>query len=118
MASRRKVTSKNEKGKTTFLKEKIIKCDICGRISNKEMQKMDNLIHDDDPCFCQGTLNVMDLINKIKNKKIKGYGKKSKFNIGKETKDFNAWIKSTFNLIDNDVKKLMFRAWCASIKRK
>ena len=29
------------------------------------------------------------------------------------TKEFYEWIKDTFNWVDNDVKKYMFRSWCA-----
>ena len=39
-------------------------------------------------------------------------------NIGKETKEFHMWLKQTFNWVDNDAKRLMFKAWCASAKIK
>ena len=28
-------------------------------------------------------------------------------------KGFHEWIKDTFNWVDNDAKKYMFRSWCA-----
>ena len=36
--------------------------------------------------------------------------------IGKETKEFHEWLRSKFNWIDNDVKRLMFKAWCGRAK--
>ena len=41
----------------------------------------------------------------------------NKFNIGRETKAFNAWLKSKYKWIDNDMKRLMFKAWCGRAKK-
>ena len=32
--------------------------------------------------------------------------------IGRETKEFHKWKDENFNWVDDDVKKLMFKAWC------
>jgi len=39
-------------------------------------------------------------------------------NIGKETKDFYAWLRSKYNWVDSDVKRHMFKAWCARASKK
>ena len=28
-------------------------------------------------------------------------------------KEFHEWLRKTFTWVDNDAKKLMYRAWCA-----
>lgn len=30
-----------------------------------------------------------------------------------KSKEFYEWIDKTFNFVDNGVKKLLFKAWCA-----
>ena len=39
-------------------------------------------------------------------------------NIGKETKEFHKWLREKFKWVDPDVKKYMFKAWCARAKEK
>lgn len=31
-------------------------------------------------------------------------------------KDFHEWLQKTFGWVDNEAKRLMFRAWCARRK--
>ena len=40
------------------------------------------------------------------------------FNIGNETKDFNEWLNSKYTWVDCDMKKIMFKAWCARASLK
>ena len=40
------------------------------------------------------------------------------FNIGKETKEFHLWLNEKFKWVDNDVKRLMFKAWCRAKNEK
>ena len=37
--------------------------------------------------------------------------------IGEETRQFHKWLKEEFTWIDNDAKRLMFKAWCARAKK-
>ena len=37
-------------------------------------------------------------------------------NIGEECKEFHKWLNETFDWIDNDAKRLMYKSWLARAK--